>query len=243
MNPTGSNCLLNTENYDPLIKLIRQIDQGIRENEKILGKLTTQVDEDIELQDLSTVGNPTDVQTRQSRVKSDPAFELTETNDYLRDILDQKFTQNKVTHTDHFEDVENPVLRRLLIDNFKLLQMKNAKQRRCRRLLEVSREYEQLLSEVVIPALVRDVSARNISDLRGLKDLVLETKLKSQEEIWRNYKNYFDLVEKCAILVHHICRGLHFGLESPEVNRVALQLSILELLRSRLDVQSLRHSQ
>lgn len=243
MNASGSNCLLNTENYGPLIKLIKRINQGIQENEGILGKLTTQVDENIRLQDLSNIGFLGDVQTPGLKTKSDQKFDLTETNDYLRDILDQKFTQNKVADTDQFEDVENPVLRRLMIDNYKLLQMKNAKERRCRHLLELSREYEQLLSEVIIPALVRDVSAKNISDLQSLKDLVLETKLKSQKEIWREYENYLDLVDKCTKLVHRIYKGLSSSLESAEVNRVALQLSILELLRSQVNAQSLRHFQ
>lgn len=231
--PPASNFLLNTENYDPLVNIVKQITQSIRENEKILSRLTIEVDERTRYPGLPATGERDNGKQEIVNDQSDQPFQVTEANDYLRVTLDRKFKDNGVSEVDEFNDVENPVLRRLLSDNYRLLRIKRAKEESYRQLLHINREYERLLADVIIPALAKDVSTQNAANIKHIKESEVDLKLKAQLDVWTSYVTHLELLEKSTSLVKTLYETLEATLDSREMDRLALQMSILENLRGQ----------
>lgn len=232
MSSNGSSFLLNTENYDPLFKIVRQITLKIRENEKILGRIANVVDERIRYPEFPYTDEIPLI--NDDEIRADVEYQISEEGDCLRNILDQKFAANKATDVHQFDDVENPILRQLLCDNFRLLQMKNAKIEKNRKLLEMNREYEQLLAGVIIPTLAQDVSKRNIENINTIQGDEVGRKLQSQQNIWNEYVNYVASIEKSVRLADKLTSVLEDTLDAGEMGKLSLQMLILESLKSQI---------
>lgn len=240
MSSQALNFLLNTENYEPLFNIVKQITEGIRENEKILARIAHVVDENVRYPLLPSVEIKDSKESAESSRSGEGSQE--ERDDSLRNILNQKFCANRVAEVHQFDDVENSELRQLLCDNYKLLQIKKAKGEKSRQLLGIVHEYESLFLHEVIPTLARDSSERNLENLRNIQREEVYQKLKAQENLWSAYGNYVSFVDKGVRLVENLMRVLESSLDSEETKRLATQLMILENFKSQLKEGSLHRT-
>lgn len=239
MSSQAVNFLLNTENYEPLFNIVKQLTEGIRENEKILARIAQAVDENVRYPLLPSVEIKDSV-GKESAESS--RSEEEERDDPLRNIFNQKFSANSVGEVHQFDDVENLELRQLLCDNYKLLQIKKAKAEKSRQLLEIIHEYESLLLHEVIPTLARDSSERNLENLSNIQREEVYQKLKAQESLWSAYGNYVSFVDKGVLLVESLMTVLESSMDSEETKRLATQLMILENFKSQIKQGGLRRT-
>lgn len=234
----GANFLLNTENYDPLFEIVKQITSKIKENEKILARLANVVDEKINYPDL-----PHQEETEEANFGSESSNPVTAERDYLRTILDQKFKASAVEETTQFDDVENPVLRQLLSDNYRLLQVKKAKNEKLKQIVQINHEYERLLEEVIVPAVAQDISKRNVETLQRIREKEVDRKLNAQLELWEEYIKYVSVLDKSSRLVEKLSSLADESLDKREVEKLALQLNILERLKGQIESGKPLHRQ
>lgn len=234
----GANFLLNTENYDPLFEIVKQITSKIKENEKILARLASVVDEKINYPDL-----PHQEETEEPNFGSESSNPVTAERDYLRTTLDQKFKASDVEETTQFDDVENPVLRQLLSDNYRLLQVKKAKNEKLQQIVQINHEYERLLEEVIVPAVAQDISKRNVETLQRIREKEVDRKLNAQLELWEEYIKYVSVLDKSSRLVEKLSSLADESLDKREVEKLALQLIILERLKGQIESGKPLHRQ
>ncbi|SGZ58372.1 CIC11C00000004819 [Sungouiella intermedia] len=240
MTAPASNFLLNTENYEPVFTIAKQITTRIQENEKILARIANVVDSKIKYPQLPNGEKSTDHEVGELEKTTSKPDSVIETGDPLRILLDQKFKANDIEDVHQFDNIENPELRQLLCDNYKLLQMKKANAEKNKNLLEISHEYENLLLEAIIPTLAKDSSDRNLQNLSRIKSEEVEQKLLAQQDLWNTYQRYLISVDKSGRLVEELIEVLENSLDSKEAERLALQMIILETFKNQRSLKHLR---
>lgn len=230
-----SNVLLNTENYEPLFEMVTKITEKIRQNERILARIANMVDNKLVYPKEDSDG------VRLTREESESSDEQ-ENGDYLRSILDSKFSANNMGEVKQFDDVENPVVRQLLSDNYRLLQMKKAKQAKNSELGRINLQYETLLADQIIPKLTKDVSEQNMKSIVRIRETEVERKLEAQLQLWHQYSRYIDFLDRAGQLVQKLVEALDGTLDSGAMDRLVVQLEILDRLRLHLAGQPLRRA-
>lgn len=240
MSSQAANFLLNTENYEPLFNIVKQITSGIRENEKILARITNVVDGKVKYPVLASLENFKDSDAKESNGLDEGSEE--QRGDPLRSILNLKFSAEGIAEVSQFNDVENPELRQLLCDNYKLLQIKKSKAEMTRQLVEIIHEYESLLLEKIIPALARDSSVWNLENLSKIQKDEVDQKIMAQKDLWKAYGKYVSSVDKSVHLVEELMQVLDCNVDCKDTERLAMQLKILENLENQNKVGGLHRT-
>ncbi|CUM64577.1 uncharacterized protein PRCAT00002184001 [Priceomyces carsonii] len=219
--------LLKTESYEPLIDLVDQLSKKIRENEALISKLTYHIDINLELPNVPVTKNDDE---------SDPINIHEITCDNLEHILNQKYSLGDIKLPRNCEVQEsNPRIKKLIEDNLKLRVLKKQKDLKNRQLLKVINEYDQFITEDILPALRRDVTNYHIEVNKEFKESQLNRKYKTVGLLWQRYVKYFqylcELTETCKNLVE----VLGFETNEHEISMLQQKLNIVDQLRSFIE--------
>ncbi|GEQ68461.1 hypothetical protein JCM33374_g2129 [Metschnikowia sp. JCM 33374] len=164
-------------------------------------------------------------------------------NDYLRNHLDVNLKIGSIPFEEtKFSGIKNSRIRQLLIDNYRLLRIKESKQAENAYLWRTYETYEQLLTQVIIPKLTQDVSGENIGRVLAAKVVCLEQKFPLEDEVWKAYCEYVDQLETVRVNTWKLFDLLSGHLHSEEMERIATQVNIVDDLIRHLDVGELRRS-
>lgn len=236
MSTTPYNFLLNTESYDPLFDLVERLTKTVQKNGDIIGRLTDVVDAKFayplipdeesakkEAQDEQAKGESAD-EAKASTTGPDESRD-----DFLRHHLDETLQLKQIEVT-QFDNVENRELRQLLIDNFRLMKVRDGKRRFNGELLRIYKTYEELLMELVLPQLAQDVNNYNVECIQRMKTEELETKLSCDAGVWLAYSKYLEQMEKAKQVTELMLQVMADSLQNDELERLELQLMILEEL-------------
>lgn len=242
------NFLINTENYDTLSGLVKQLEEQIKNNEDVLGRIANLTDHKLRfplftpqkpthLQEQSQNGSRNGTIQTEELVTVDPAASSSKDDegDELRHYLDSKYKLNLMKEEDQrFSDVENKKLRQLLSDHAKLQKILDAKRQMNGELLQIYRQYDQLLREVILPRLAEDISRGNIEQIQRIKKNDVEAKLRGEKRLWDKYHEYVSVLEKVKTVNRGLLQVLQGFLNREEVKRLEAQFHILEELVAHL---------
>lgn len=235
MTTNQHNFLLNTENYEPLVHLVADLNRKIKENEAIIGRITLVVDSHLRFPDLP-VKLPSSVDsTGEADDDLDPIDDQEEKGDYLRHFLDLKYNLSEMEE-DGIPELENQELRQLIVDNVKLIKIRRAKEEKNRQLLVIYQKYELLLAEVILPTLSNQVSEYNIKCIQKMITTEADLKLESNARVWDRYAQYMGNLEKTYELVRKMQDVLDCQLDNEAFQKVELQLTIVEQLMEYKDL-------
>lgn len=219
---TPYNFILNTESYDPLYDLVRRLSKSVEENSDIIGRLTKVVD--VNLKYPTVPGTDTATPKRE---------------DPLRNFLEENLNLKAVSVDGRFDDIQNLELRQLLEDNYRLMKVRDAKTRLNAELISIYKAYEQLLLEVVLPQLARDVYENNAKCAERMMGSDLDTREKSEGETWLVYLTYVEKLEQTRSVTQKLLEVMDAHLGSEEVARLELQLTIVKDLIAQVKSGSL----
>ncbi|OBA19783.1 hypothetical protein METBIDRAFT_45560 [Metschnikowia bicuspidata var. bicuspidata NRRL YB-4993] len=227
----SDNCYynLNTENCIAMNQIAQEIYRSVRENDIILARLTDLVDTRLKLPNLAD--------------KSDNA-EAEYSGDYLRSHLDNNLHLDSVEYDEtKFAQVKSTRIRQLLIDNYRLLIIKQSKQAENKQLLSIYNSYEQILSETIVPKLTQDVSSLNIERIFAARILCAEHKFPLEDELWGTYCKYLESLESVRVFSNKLIEILVGHLHDEQMERLATQVNILGNLIKQLNGGGLHRNQ
>lgn len=229
------NFLINTENYDTLNSLVKQLESQVKSNEAVLGRIANIADHTLRYPDLVVSEQPQAADKSGKPGNGDTEnIEIVTADgdgDELRHYLDSKYKLDQMKREDQqFAEVENPKLRQLLSDHAKLQQILNAKKRVNGQLLQIYMKYDQLLREVILPKLGQDISRANIERIQHIGKHDVETKLGAEQRLWNKYHQYVGVLEKVKMVNHALLRILDGYLDQADIQRLEAQLRILHEL-------------
>lgn len=163
--------------------------------------------------------------------------------DYLRNHLDVNLQVGSVPYDETmFEHVKNSRMRQLLVDNYRLLRIKERKQAENKELWGIFKTYEQLLTEVVIPKLSLDINGGNILRIEAARAACIDQKFPLEDEVWQTYCKYIEHLEKVRVVSVKLAGLLEGHLQSEKMQRLATQVNIVEDLIKHLSLGGLQRN-
>lgn len=210
---TMANFLLQTDNYDPLIKLVNQVNEKINKNNQLI----------------ETILNTADSLTFPSKLT--PLNNDSQSEDELRYHLDMKYKLHEM-EAPKFEDVKDPMMKQLLIDNYKLLQIKKINQVVNVSLFNIVRQYEEFIGQTLIPMLREDFGKEASRGYVSLTKIV-DNKLQANEVLWQRYNDYIIQLQRLFDLFNQLSSMLQL-LDSNAVVELESKLIAIESLISKV---------
>lgn len=211
--------LLNTESYEPVHELVKHLTAKVAENSRLISEMATVLDSKLEIPEEG------EEEEEESNLGNNDG------GDPLRGILDEKYRLDDLENGEaEFAKVENPRLRQLLIDNYKLGMLIKAKQEQNQQLFGVYQRYEEVIMQVIIPSVTAQTSKYNVEKLQQMKELYVEEKLPMDGKVWGKYLEYMDNLAEMRKVVHLLMRIMENCVDSKHMTRVREQLMVLESL-------------
>lgn len=198
----NNNFLLQTENTDPLVKTVQKLNDQIIKNDQLISNLLEtsdslkfpKFDQDGNIQEENSDNKVMDEPDKPSHNKS--SF------DELRYHLDTKYRLPEIECPD-FNQVENPRIRQLLADNYRLLTIYNIKKTYNRELVKILKKYQHVLMNELIPSL-GNYNYRYTSNTLDQFQQILETKLLHDQLVYSHYIRYSEYLQRFYDLLHEL---------------------------------------
>lgn len=207
---------LKTENYEPLVQLLDKLVYKINENQKIIKRLTTQIDYKFAFPQTYTDEKPTTVEAHTKLVDK---------------LLNDKYHFDEITKFDDmFKDIENETIRQLKIDNEKLKYLKKVKIFKNNELLKIYEDYDVFLVDRVLPPLRDDINNYNKQQSTKIKTVELTDKTNQQEDLWRSYNTYVEFLHKLLVLSNKIVGLLEHQLKDEQYIQTSQNIAVLNNL-------------
>lgn len=208
---------LKTENYEPLVQLLDKLVYQINENQRIIKRLTTQIDYKF---------------TFPQQCTSDEKPTATEPHKTLVDkLLIDKYHFDEITKFDDmFKDIENETIRQLKVDNEKLKYLKKVKIFKNNELLKIYEDYEVFLVDRVLPPLRDDINNYNKEQSTRIKTEELTDKTNQQEDLWKSYNDYVEFLHKLLQLSNKIVGLLEHQLKDAQYVQISQNIAVLNNL-------------
>lgn len=234
MTSKSFNFLINTENYDTLSGLVKQLQQQIKKNETVFARIANIADEHLQYPRVTPEERNQEENGPNVANNTNDEYSSDE-GDELRHYLDSKYKLNLMEEEDQqFSDVENPRLRQLLGDNAKLQKILEAKKQVNGQLLQIYQKYHQLLQEVILPRLAEDISQENTAQLRSIKQHDVEQKFAAEKRLWDKYHEYMSVLETVKSVNRGLVHILQGHLNREDIKRLEAQFYILDELVEHL---------
>lgn len=167
----------------------------------------------------------------ESNTLKSPFESLSETqqDDYLRDYLDNVLDIKGISLDADFplEGIANEKVRLLLEDNYRLTVLKRMKLQKNQALLKMLRDYEVLLSQVIMPRLSKEVSEQNTKTLQNINKIALPESLAQNNLVWLKYLQYTEQLEKIRGFAESMEAVSLELLEPPRIDRLGAELGIV----------------
>ncbi|WPK27700.1 hypothetical protein PUMCH_005097 [Australozyma saopauloensis] len=167
----------------------------------------------------------------ESNTLKSPFESLSETqqDDYLRDYLDNVLDIKGISLDADFplEGIANEKVRLLLEDNYRLTVLKRMKLQKNQALLKMLRDYEVLLSQVIMPRLSKEVSEQNTKTLQNINKIALPESLAQRNLVWLKYLQYTEQLEKIRGFAESMEAVSLELLEPPRIDRLGAELGIV----------------
>lgn len=163
-----------------------------------------------------------------------------DTNDYLRYFLDTQLKCGDVAIDEsRFEAVENPQVKQLLIDNYRLLKLRRLRRQANATLWSTVQTYQKLLDTIIIPTLMRDVGNQSIDQITLLKTQLTTQSVPEVSQMWDVYQLYIKELEEVKLFASQMTQLIDH-LQSGKLDRMAMELDIVQKLLTASEEPALR---
>ncbi|QBM87223.1 hypothetical protein METSCH_B04230 [Metschnikowia aff. pulcherrima] len=263
---------LNTENCAMLNQISQEVYHIVRKNDEALARLTSLVDTKLRLPNIpmpeiaetesyddnadadeltlpsSNTGEGLTNGNSASNLNGSNSPDISHLNedneeDELRGHLDTNLRLGSVPCDEGmFKNIHNRRIRQLLIDNHRLLLIKENKQKENHDLWRTYETYEHLISEIIIPKLSQDVNAGNIERIAATKEILTDQTFPLEDHVWIAYCEYIERLESVKLVTNKLVEFLQDQFHGEQVERLAAQLAIVENLIGRLKAGGLGRS-
>lgn len=209
--------LLQTENTDPLVHTIDKLTLQIDANDKLITNL---------LETTDTLRFPDFTNDQWHPTKSEESF------DELRYHLDTKYGLLEMPAPEF--DTENPRIRQLLSDNYKLLMLYKQKQTFNQELAKILRKYQQVLMVELVPSLGRFNQAQTTETFKQFYQIA-DNKLNHDKLVYEHYVHYTYYLQRIYQVLHQLLDLLNMvdlDLPGVEAKLIALE-SLIDQVSSR----------
>lgn len=155
--------------------------------------------------------------------------------DYLRDYLDNVLCRGTPPpDVTLFGHIQNPRLRQLLVDNYRLDRLKRVKLHKNWALLRVLQGCESLLAQVVMPRLSSEVKALNLRSIKEIQNVVFPRRFSHESTVYAKYLRYIECLDAVRRVIQSLEAVSAELVDLPTLDRLGAELAILDGLLTRL---------
>lgn len=223
---TNPAFLLQTDNNEPLVEFIEKLTYKVDNNEKVIKEVVEKFDSLKFPQELQGSKHNSSHSTNKNGDEHKIAENYRGEEDELRHHLDSKYQLQKMGYPKEFDEVQNGWVKQLLIDNYKLIKIKQSKRITNYKLLTILDDYRNFINKDLLPSIRKDFKAL-VDQETGNFDRVLKYKLSVNEKVWSEYNSYLNTLQRIFELLHSLLTLLD-SLDSDVMQNLEMKLSALE---------------
>ncbi|CAH2353563.1 hypothetical protein CLIB1423_11S02586 [[Candida] railenensis] len=213
--------LLQTENFEPLLKLIDSLNHKIAENQDIIDRLTKVIDHKFDYPDIDK---------RIEEIKTPAA----EHEDILSLFLQEKYKLDQIRIPSDVGRSEVPRVAQLRKDIARLKILRDSNSAKNQQLFQIIQDYEMFIVSDVLPKMREDIERYRAQSFSDIKLRQLDEKTSAESKLWSNYTLYVEQLNRLIIACEKLSNLMEEEIDGEEIRILEQKLRVIHQIRSYL---------
>ncbi|CAK7904826.1 hypothetical protein CAAN1_20S00760 [[Candida] anglica] len=222
--------LLQTENFEPLLKLIDQLSLKVEENQEIIERITKKIDGEFDFPEYKPIKLEEDgiekngtTTTKKNKAASP---------DILRLFLNDKYKldQIKIDETGGNQKGENDTIRGLRNDIARLRKLRDSNSKKNKDLYQIILDYEMFVVKDILPRIREDIARYQQESTQDIREQQMVAKFTSESKLWEDYNSYVEHLDRLVLACHRLTEMTDV-VNSREMSILEQKLAILNEIR------------
>lgn len=213
--------LLQTENFEPLLKLIDSLNSKIVENQDTIDRLTNAVDHKFDYPD---------VDKKIEEVKAPAA----EHEDILSLFIQEKYKLDQIKIPSDVGQSEIPRVAQLRKDIARLKILRDSNSEKNKQLFQIIQDYEMFIVSDVLPKMRQDIERYRAHLFLDIKLRQLDEKTSAESKLWSNYALYVEQLNRLIIACEKLGTLMEEEIGGEEVRILEQKLRIVHQIKGYL---------